>query len=292
MDAAREINALLRLVDDPDTEVYQSVQQRLLQYGTTVIPHLEDLWEQSVSDYVQERIELIIHRIHYTNLQIELQNWKNGDADLLHGALLVARYQYPEIQAIKTRQDIERIRRNLWLELNHLVTPIEQVKIMESILYNYYKLSCSEINYAKPDDFLLHKVVERKKGNAVILRILYLLLAEMVDIPVRAIQVPQQFLMGYVAPSALFNQEYDSTEEAAHIKFYVDPNSGVAFSHLDLKNYFSRIGIKPVAQYFKPLNNVQVIQNLLHEFSQCFQDPANRYKYDELQQLEKLLDEY
>lgn len=292
MNAGKEIDALLRLIDDPDQEVYDTVQYKLLQYGSPVIPHLENLWEQSVSDYVQERIEMIIHRIHFLDLKRELYAWKNGDADLLHGALLVARYQYPEIEAIKLKQDIERMRRNLWLELNHLVTPVEQVKIMESILYNYHKLAGSEINYSKPDDFLLHKVVERKKGNAITLRILYLLLAELVDIPVKAIQVPQQFLMGYVAPSALFNQNYDTGEGASHIKFFVDPNSGVAFSHLDLMNYFNRIGIQPVAQYFKPMDNLQVIQNLLHEFGHCFQTPETQFKRDELYQLEKMLDNY
>ena len=292
MNAGKEIDALLRLIDDPDQEVYDTVQHKLLQYGSPVIPHLENLWQQSVSDYVQERIEMIIHRIHFLELKRELYAWRNGEADLLHGALLVARYQYPEIEAIKLKQDIERMRRNLWLELNHLVTPVEQAKIMESILYNYHKIAGSEINYSKPDDFLLHKVVERKKGNAITLRILYLLLAEMVDIPVKAIQVPQQFLMGYVAPSALFNQHYDTGEGASHIKFFVDPNSGVAFSHLDLMNYFNRIGIQPVAQYFKPMDNLQVIQNLLHEFGHCFQTPDTQYKRDELYQLEKMLDNY
>lgn len=88
MNVGKEIDALLRLIDDPDEEVYDTVQHKLLQYGSPVIPHLENLWEHSLSNYVQERIEMIIHRINFLDLKRELYAWKNGDSDLLHGACL------------------------------------------------------------------------------------------------------------------------------------------------------------------------------------------------------------
>jgi hypothetical protein len=289
MELNREINALLTLIDDPDEEVYQSVEQRLMTYGSPLIPQLENLWENTISDSVQDRIEMIIHRIHFNDLKVEMKQWLAGDCDLLHGTLLVSKYQYPELQTVKALQEIERMRRNLWLEMNNFITPIEQVKIIESILYNYYKMQGSEINYSKPDDFLIHKVIERKKGNAITNGILYTILAELLDIPVKIIRIPKQFVLGYFSHQALFNEAFEEGKASENIKFFIDPNSGIAFSHKDIDQYFKRINIQPVNSYFKPVTNCGVIKILIDEFSKCFDDPETIYKKEELKELSQML---
>lgn len=286
----KELQALLQLIDDTDEVVIEHVEARLLQYGQAIIPDLEDCWEQNLSDEVQSRIEMIIHRIHFARLQEELINWKNGECDLLYGALLVAKYQYPDLQTMQALQEIERIRRNIWLEMNSYLTPIEQLKITESILYNYYKLKGSEVAYDRVDDFMLHKAIESKKGNTLITGILYLILAELLDLPMRALQIPKQFVLGWVEPSALFNNEYSTDELGGHIKLFVDPNSGIAFTHSDIYNYFRRIAVTPVAGYFKPMDNLDIVKLLLAELGKCFDTPALQYKRSDIQTLIELLD--
>ena len=107
-----EITALLNLIDDPDEEVFSTVSSRIVDYGKIIIPNLENLWENTVSEAVQERIEMIIHRLHYTDLVNDLTEWKDSAYhDLLFGALLVARFQYPDLQTSPVIQEIEKIRR-------------------------------------------------------------------------------------------------------------------------------------------------------------------------------------
>ena len=65
---------------------------------------------------------------------------------------------------------IEKMRRNVWLELNNYLTPLEKINVLTSILYNYYKLKGVEIAYSQPEDFLINKTLETKKGNAIICR--------------------------------------------------------------------------------------------------------------------------
>ncbi len=286
----REITALLTLIDDPDEEVYQTVHARLMSFGTPVIPELESLWENTYNESVQERIEMVIHRIHFGELKKEFELWTKQESSLLHGAMLVAKYQYPEIQSLKALQEIERMRRNLWLEMNNFITPIEQVKIVESILYNYYKLQGGEVNHKQVDDFMIHKVIERKKGNTLTNGILYLILAEMLDIPVKAIKVPRQYILGYFSHSALFNKSYETGEAKDKIKFFVDPNAGIAFSHKDLDQYFSRIHQESKNDYFKPLDNKAIIRMLLQELSSCFPGLKNKYKKVDISELIQLID--
>lgn len=291
MQPNREINALLSLIDDPDEEVFQTVEQKLMSYGSPLIPELENLWENTISEAVQERIEMVIHRIQFGDLKEEFIQWKKGDEDLLSGALLVARYAYPELQVQKPQQDFEKMRRNLWLEMNNFITPIEQVKIMESILYNYYKLQGSEISYDKPDDFAINKVIETKKGNALTNGILYIALAQKLDIPVRAIRIPRQFVLGYFYEEALFNEKFDEGDAAGKVKFFIDPNSGTAFSHKDVEQYFKRINLTPADRYYKPVTNAEIIKMLLMQFARCYDKPETMYRKNELEELAGLLED-
>jgi regulator of sirC expression with transglutaminase-like and TPR domain len=285
----REINALLQLLDDSDTEVLVTVEQRLLTYGQAVIPTLENFWEQSVNDELQDRIEMIIHRIHFKNLQQEFANWVNGESDLLYGTFLVAKYQYPELQSIQTIQEIERIRRNIWLEMNSYLTPLEQIKIAESILFGFYKMRGGELAYNQPNDYMIHKVVESKKGNALTNGILYLILAEQLDLPVRALQIPRQFVLGWFSHQVLFENDFSETHPAEKIKFYIDPNSGAGFQHKDIELYLKRIGVTSTSSFFKPQSNRQIIKLLLEQFSLCFDNEDHGYKKKELEQLAALI---
>lgn len=93
----KEIDSLIKLLDDPDKEIVLHVEDRLLSYGNEVIEHLEDAWEQSFDTVLQERLENLIHKIQFNEVRQELELWYKGGAfDLLQGAIIINRYQYPE----------------------------------------------------------------------------------------------------------------------------------------------------------------------------------------------------
>jgi len=264
------------------------VSEKIVGYGKPIIPNLEHLWETTPDEGIQERIELLIHRLHYRDLSEDFRQWNvSGHHDLMLGALLVCKFQYPEITTTPVLQEIDKIRRNIWLELNNYLTPLEQINIVTSILYNYYGLKGSEINYKEPNEFLLHKTLEAKRGNQISNGILYLLLCELLDIPVRAINIPRQCIIAYFKPG--YSQE-DLPDPLSKIEFFIDPTSGQVFSHHDVENYFKRIAVEPVASYFRPRKNKEVIQQLLGEFSKCFTTEADAHKQKELVELASLLD--
>src|SRR3954469_23876806 len=289
MQENREISALFTLIDDPDEEVFSKVSERIVHYGRSIIPNLENLWENTTRNDVQERIEMLIHRLHYTDLFNDLTEWKDSAYnDLLFGALLVSKFQYPELQTTPVLQEIEKIRRNVWLELNSFLTPLEQANVITSIIYNYYNLKGAEITYTNPDDFFLHKVLQTKKGNTLSNGVLYLVLAALLDIPVRAINLPKHFVLAY------FKKDYDAAVHKGnpqhYIQFYVDATTGQPFSHKDIELYFKRISVPLAPFYFRPLSNKRIIQMLIEELAKCFTAPKVQYKCEELLKLAALLD--
>ena len=284
----KEITALLQLIDDPDEDVYNTVSDKIISLGKDIIPNLENLWETISNEDTQERIELLIHRLHLRDLTAEFEEWKNGEANLLEGAILVSKYHYPDMQPAQTKQEIEKLRRNMWLELNNYLTPIEKINVLNSIFYNYYKQKGVEISYDSPDPFLINKTLETKKGNALSNGLILIALCELLDIPVKAINIPRQFILGY------FDEQYDVLNPVGHssekINFYIDPLNGQMYSHKDIENYFKKLSVPPVTSYFRPISNKRIIQFLLEELSKCYDNDRNQYKMHELLALAALLD--
>lgn len=284
----KEITALLNLIDDPDEDVYHTVSNKLVSFGKEIIPNLENLWENISNEETQERIELLIHRLHFEDLVTEFVQWKNDSVDLLGGAIIVSKYHYPEMQPSLIHQEVEKLRRNIWLELNNFLTPMEKINVLNSIFYNYYKQTGVEISYESPDHFLINKTLESKKGNSISNGIIYLLLCNLLDIPVKAINIPRQFILAY------FDEQYEVLNPSGHssekIVFYIDPLTGQMYSHKDIENYFKRLSVPPVASYFRPMNNKRIIQFLIEELSKCYNNINNQYKMDELMQMAAILD--
>jgi hypothetical protein len=289
MQENKEISALFHLIDDPDEEVFDTVSERIVSLGRAIIPNLENLWENTPNEEIQGRIESLIHKLHFRDLTIDFTSWLNGPGDLLQGALLIAKYQYPEMLSTPTLQEIEKIRRNIWLELNSYLTPLEQINVVTGILYNYCKLKGGEVSYDIPEDFFINKVLEGKKGNAILNGIVYVVICELLDLPVKAINIPKQFILGY------FEIDYNFPDPAgkigSKINFYIDPLNGQIYSHKDVENYFKRISVPPTPSYFKQLTNKRFIQYLLEELSKCFDDEKNRYKQKDLLYLASLIED-
>ncbi len=276
MQENKEIKALLHLIDDPDEDVYLTVSRHILSLGKSIIPDLEHLWEIESNEFTQERIEQLIHRLHYEDLEKDFLTWKEEKNDLLTGAILASRYHYPDVQPQQIYNEIEKLKRNIWLELNNYLTPIEKVSVLNSILYNYFKLKAAPHDDNQPDSFLINKTLENKSGNIFSNGILYLALCEMLDISVKAVNIPQQFLLAY------FEEPHDPSLPLTRILFYIDPNSGQLYSSKDVDNYLKKLTSPADLEIFKPRNNTDVVATLLNELSKCFDNDNNRYKMEEL----------
>ncbi len=290
MQESKEIKALFTLIDDPDEEVFGTISDRIVSYGRGIIPNLEYLWENSPLTPVQERIEMLIHRLHFRDLTEDFGRWKTSSyQDLLTASLLVSKFHYPDLGSSTVLQEVEKLRRNIWLELNSYLTPLEQVNVLSSIIYGYFNLKGTEVAYQQPEEFLIHKLIEAKRGNTIVNGVLYLLLSELLDIPVKAINIPRQFVLAYIKPD--YSDSAVPKSPRSRIEFFIDPMSGQVFTHKDVDNYFSRIAVEPADLHFRPLSHIRIIQTMLEEFSKCFEDEQHLYKKNELLALSRFLGE-
>lgn len=283
-----EIKALLSLIDDPDDEVYTTVVDKLIGYGHDIIEPLENLWEVTSDSFTQNRIEHLIHRVHFQDLQLELLEWsKLNHPDFLTGAIIVAKFRYPALKAETIYQQFDKMRKNVWLELNPYLSPIEQVNVLNSMLYNYYKFQGQELTKRELKHFFINDALESHKANSFVLGIIYLALCEVLDIPIFAIDIPRQFILGYLSPST--NVHGLSEIGNQHIQFYIDPLNGTIFSQKDVDVYMKKLNIIDVSRYLVPISNQKVISKMIEELALCYRYQKQEDLAEELSELMALL---
>lgn len=284
-----KITALLTLIDDPDHEVFDTVAEKLVNYGRAIIPSLEELWEKTADEEVQERIEILIHRVHFQDLQDEFYEWRQSKRpELLRGAVLVAKLHFPDLNVGAILSQFDQMRRNIWLELNNYLTPLEQVNVFNSILYNYYKLQGHELTEREPKHFFINQVMESRQGNAFSIGILYLSLCELLDIPIFAVDLPRQFVFAYIDSLQSFMNPEVAQQQ---VQFYIDPMNGMVYTQTDVDAYLHKLNVTPQDYYPNPVLPLKIIYKMLEELMLCYRYRQEDDKAEEVELLMKIIGE-
>lgn len=284
----KEVIALFQLIDDPDTEVFDSVSEKIVLYGKAIIPDLENLWEHTADELTQERIEMLIHRVHFQDLQNELLDWcSSKNPNLLRGAIIIAQYQFPELDNASILTQFEQIRKSIWLELNNYLTPLEQAHVINNIFFHYFKFQGHELTAREPKHFCFNFLLDTKQGNSFTLGILYLAICEQLDIPVFAVNVPRQFILAYI--DTLYQFYGTNNEGVQQIQFFIDPLNGMAYTQKDVDTYLKKINATDKEAYYTPSDSKEIILQLLQELALCFKYTNNETKADEINLLIQII---
>lgn len=285
----KELNALLSLLDDPDRDIYQHVRDKLLSLGNEAIPALENVWEQSFDTGIQTKIENIIHEIQVNGTLNALREWAaTPEQNLLEGALLICRYQYPDLDVERLRRRVQQLRQDVWLELNDKLTALEQVKIINHILFDVHGFSGNTQNYHSPQNSYINNVIDSKKGNPLSLSIIYLIVAQDLKIPIYGVNLPEHFVLCYKDVHQLMTvkTQRDSEMIEEGILFYINPFSrGAVFGKKQLEIYLKKINMEPKPEHYKPCTNIEMICRLLRTLVFSYKKLGYAEKQDELQRM-------
>lgn len=289
MRSTKEIKALFHLLDDPDLEIYNTVSNKLIHFGKDIIPNLEDYWEHTENNEVQERIEAIIHKVNLNDVNAQFNTWLSiSQPNLLDGSLIVARLRYPDLDETAIRKTIKEIYQACWLELNNYLTPLEQITIINSIFYSMFKFQGLEIEETKPNHFFINDLLETRTGNNYSLALLYQYLCESLDLPVFAVMLPKQYFLAYFGT----NYDYRDLDRRSKpkIQFYIDPCSGVIYSQNDVDVYIKKYNLIVEEENFLPQNSKQVIFQNLEALAYVYEQAGDELAFSEIKHLISMFD--
>lgn len=276
----KEIESLIKLLDDPDVEIARHVEEKLLSYGSDIIEILEDTWEQSFDALLQERIENLIHQIQFRDVRRELELWHlSGGFDLLQGVLIINKYQFPDLDELKVRNQIEDIKRDIWMQLMYDMSAVEKVKVINHVLYSLHGFSGNTANYKDPQNSYLSQVLESKKGNQISLAIIYSIIAQKLDIPVYGVNLPQHFILAYVDET--LDEGFDN-----QVLFYINAfNKGFIFGRQDVDAFLKQLNLRPDMRFYAPCSNSDIIQRIIRNLISAYENAGADDKVKELETL-------
>jgi regulator of sirC expression with transglutaminase-like and TPR domain len=282
----KEINSLIKLLDDPDREIYEHIHEKILSYGGEVIEYLESAWEQAFDAIQQERIANLVHEIQFRIVKEELKLWYQGGAfDLLQGVLTINKYQYPDLDEQKVINHIEAIKRDIWLQMIYDSSPAEQIKLMNHVFYNIHGFSGNTTNHQDPQNSYLNQVLETKKGNQISLAIIYSIIAQKLDIPVYGVNLPQHFILAYV-------DETMETEFEGGVLFYINAfNKGFIFGRRDVDMFLKQLNLKAEKQFYEPCSNADIVRRILRNLISAYENLGSTEKVTELNELLEIVNQ-
>jgi len=280
-----EVTSLIRLLDDPDQEIYDHVHEKLLSFGSAAIGYLESAFESAFDPVQQERIANLVHEIQFDLLKNDLKLWLHGGAfDLLQGILIINRYQYPDLDEQKVINQIEAIKRDIWIQMMHEASAPEQIKLINHVFYNIYGFSGNTTNHQDPQNSYLSQVLETKKGSQTSLAIIYSIIAQKLDIPVYGVNLPQHFILAYM------DESRESSFESG-ILFYINAfNKGLIFGRRDVDMFLKQLNLKYDKQFYEPCSNTDIIKRVLRNLISAYEHLGSSEKVDELNELLEILD--
>lgn len=275
----KELEALMSLLEDPDNEVFDTVSGRLIELGQDVVSPLEKRWETTLRPDLQERIENVIKKIQFNCLTSDMESWRSsGGNDLLYGAYLVARFQYPDLEYENLSRLIDKISRDIWLELNENLTALEKVKVINYFLFEIHKFDKSLKKAHTPQLYLVNHVLDTRKGSPVMLGLIYAELARRLKLPIYGVNLPRNFVLCY------YDQDFH--EDPNGILFYINPaDSGSALGLKELKYFLSQLKIEEKEFYFTPCSNVEIIERLLINLQFAYEKSGHPDKAETVKKL-------
>ena len=280
-----EVKSLIRLLDDPDGEIFDHVHEKLLSLGPAAVEYLESAWEEAFDPIQQERIANLVHEIQFGIVKKDLQLWHQGGAfDLLQGVLIINRYQYPDLDEQKVINQVEAIKRDIWIQMMNEASPAEQIKLINHVFYSIYGFSGNTTNHQDPQNSYISQVLETKRGNQISLAIIYSIIAQKLDIPVYGVNLPQHFILAYL-------DETMQSEFEGGILFYINAfNKGFIFGRRDVDMFLKQLNLKFDKQFYEPCSNTDIIKRVIRNLVSAYEHLGAPDKVAELNELLRIIE--
>jgi regulator of sirC expression with transglutaminase-like and TPR domain len=263
--------ALVSLLADDDAKVYRTVRETILSYGPSSSKWMLEHTLSSDPILRRRASEIVDHfaRQDADNQFLAFCLNQGEDFDLERGVLLLCRTQYPQINldAYSALLDDYGGELRERLDLNGAVD--QTIRIINDYLFRELKFTGDEQNFYDPENSYFNRVVDRKKGNAISLSVLYLLLARRLRLPVACIGLPGHFLCRF---------------QSSRAELYIDPfHGGRLLVKADCIKLVMTLQHRFDDSFLAPVTARRILQRICHTLHQIYTQQKSAHQAERLQ---------
>ncbi len=278
------LKAMIRLLDDPDEAVSQTLETRFMEEGEDIVDDLESIWLANEFPAVSRHIELLIKRIQKQGLHRRFNNWfQQEQPDLVEGWVLVSQVQYPGLKIEAIRRTLSDIKLDAWLMMGGVENDLDKVQILNHVFFEQQGFHGDNSQYHYKDNSLINRVLERKTGNPISLSVVYMVVAQSLGLPVFGVNLPQHFVVGFCqlreGLEGVKNMKMVGMADVEKVLFYINPYSkGQVFTKENVDAFLKVVNVTPQKQFYQPCGVKEIIKRMLRNL---------HFSYGEVQDLEK-----
>ncbi|HWQ91726.1 MAG TPA: transglutaminase-like domain-containing protein [Clostridia bacterium] len=250
--------ALLKLLGDEDPMVFHSIRNTILAQGPAAVDWVK--WYVLSDDpAIRRRARSIVLHFQRQEADNEFLAFclKHGqEFDLEHGAWLLARTRYPDINVEGYRALLDVYARELRARMESASDPHHSLLVLNQFCFEELGFAGNEENYYDPDNSYLNKVLDRRTGNPINLCLVYLVLARRLQLPVTGIGLPGHFICRFQSSSA---------------ELYIDPfNRGKLLSKADCVQFLLQGNYSLREEYLSPVSPRRIMLRICGNLHQIY----------------------
>lgn len=190
-----QLETILSLLSDTDEEIVASVRNKLHEMGRSVT---EEVATAAQPDSPSRReAERVLARFREPPVEEQFRDLAEGEADLEKGAIIIARFGYPDLHVGAITAKLDRLAADLAPNVAPDDHPVRVIRTVNTFLFDTCKFQ-GAFDYSRapnPDDSYLHRVLERRRGLPIALATMYILLGRRIDVPFEGVNTPNHFLI-------------------------------------------------------------------------------------------------
>jgi len=246
----REIEAIISLLVNSDTNTEQLVKDKLKEMGPTSISVLKQTIKSKNSD-IQEKVLPVFLDLERFELEKQFTKYLSETTaiDLEEGAFLLAKSRYPEAQIEQYRSFLDQSAEKIKESIPHNGQPTAIIQQFNQHLFSELGFQGNNSNYHDPENSYLNRVIDQKKGIPISLSSLYLFLARRIDLPIVGIGMPLHFLIAYG----------EGTNQ-----LLIDPfHRGMILEPQDCIQFLNKSGIPFQPSFLEPVSDREILSRML-----------------------------
>ena len=190
------LNALLGLLDDSTPAVRNAVIDELVQMGSAGRSFLTDLCKNS--DLEVRRHALVILDILDKDAPAQMfkRFIKSLHYELESGYFLLSRIDDPNLKITDFMQKLDDIALRCQTLFTSPLSPRDRCRILNRVIFHEYGFTGNKSDFDNPDNTFIHTLFETRKGIPISLSILYIMVAQRLELELEPVGIPGRFMVG------------------------------------------------------------------------------------------------
>jgi regulator of sirC expression with transglutaminase-like and TPR domain len=193
---ATEREAFLSLLDDTSPAVRRALLARFTQLGPAAAPFLQTVARGS-NRVLARHAAWYLDELNFSDPVAEFRGFiRSLNYELETGALLLARTVSPRLNAGDCCAKLDKIAARCRELIVEPSSAREKCRVVNRVLFHEWGFHGNVENYTDPRNSFLDQVLERRTGIPLSLSIVYLLIAERLQIELEPVGLPGHFIVG------------------------------------------------------------------------------------------------